>query len=223
MKNLFTYLIIFSLFSSCGKSAVVPQSEEPEAPIDGGVITYINLGIVIADENLNDRLDPKSPSYFGEEFAKGIEVLYFCDGNKLSFLDYYYAALEKAWSYIDNIENFSNLNKWDGGYYLDCTPIHLLRESSIGNVFLRYPGGTEDNIKVQIWKSSNVMTIEKVWINDELVYEMGFSKLDYFNPNYYPWMKPMPNEDNTGPLLDKDGNILGYIPVNGRGLVVLKK
>lgn len=42
------------------------------------------MQIVLTDPELNDLLNPESPSFLGEEYTKGILVMYLNAGKKLS-------------------------------------------------------------------------------------------------------------------------------------------
>jgi hypothetical protein len=223
MKYFVFFLMVIPLFCSC---------ENEGRAIDGlvGDVVSLQLNIVIVDELLNDRLNPESPAYFGEDYIQGIEILYLSNGKKLSFLEQYTHVGGGRLFFLDDVENHSpiippiramgeyQVNQGSrGNYFIDCTYAYPnLTKVNHLTTYIRYPDRSEDELMVQIWKSEKgtVISIGKLWINDDLVYEIGFSqaKEPYFNPKYFPWMKP---------TFDDKGNQIGEIPDFGGSLFVV--
>lgn len=58
------------------------ESEPQEGQIS--CVEDIVIQIVLTDPELNDRLNPGSPSFLGEEYTQGIEVMYRYKDQKLT-------------------------------------------------------------------------------------------------------------------------------------------
>lgn len=204
MKKLMVFLVFPALFFSCS-NVIDPVESEKEVSIESPVESCISLGVLVAivDEGYNDLLNPQLPKYLGDEYTNGIEVLYLVDGKKLSRLDYYHAVYDEIMGEIGFILNdFENIKTISppyryvpgygniqygtlGKYFINCTNFWR-DDKSIS--YIKYPNGKEDEIKVEIYKSGSLTTRGKVWVNDELAYDL-MSR--YYNPKYFPFMKPV--------------------------------
>jgi len=190
MKTKIIPLIMFALFYSCGSNL----NEVPEV---GGLILPASNSVVIVDAEFNDRLNPESPSYFGKEYIEGIEFFVLKDGKKLPYHNYPDRSIIRPplrWSEEYGYMNTDNTR----GYYF----MFLM-----GHCFIKYPDGSEDELRVQYKDLTTVATIlEKVWINDELAFESrrAMGEGFYYNPKYFPWMRPVLNDDGiqTGEMPD---------------------
>ena len=150
------------------------ESEPQEGQIS--CVEDIVIQIVLTDPELNDRLNPGSPSFLGEEYTQGIEVMspFVTEGNR-----------------------------------------------DIAYTYIQYPDGNEDEIKVQLYRTSSLLLMDQIWINGELVYSMhpkegSLSTKQYYNPEYYPFLVP---------TLDDDGKQIGDLvqPEGGTSIIVIKK
>lgn len=69
MRNIFLlYCVALAGLCAC-------ESEEKVYP-DGPGLNEVGMQIVLTDPELNDLLNPESPSFLGEEYTKGILVMY---------------------------------------------------------------------------------------------------------------------------------------------------
>ncbi|GEM_PF-125416 len=212
-----------------------------------GEVVSTRIKVVIADSELQDRLNPESPAYFGEEYANGIEVLYLYEGEKLTYYEYWKRCWEGLTSFPENYIGIqppyqeagsgpANKNTF-GYYFLYANPLSGISDDNLTYVYIRYPDGKEDEIKVLLYenKKGTVLLMGKIWINGELVYAMSdinayyremlpdsvdISDLedteDYYHPNYYPWLEP---------VLDDNGNPIGNAlqPQYGTDAIVITK
>ena len=216
----FFLLTLATLFYSCNKGEIIEDK----------AVCNLSLRIVICDETQNDRLSPESSAYFGDYYMKGIELLFLCDGKKCTFIDYYRFIGGGSWFWIDDVENhvyvsppFRQIGEYNidqltlGYYYIDCTSSAYIMEygQKVTYTYIKYPDGNEDEIKTQIYEAPGLMINEKIWINGELAYEMGAwgAKDFYYNPKYYPWMKP---------VYDDIGSQKGVMPEAGNMVVMIK-
>jgi len=224
MKNTVLFLMMMTFFCSCKKN---------ESNVNHDVVD-LTVKIVIVDESLKDRLNPDSPSYFGDEFANGIEVLYLCNGKKLPFSEYYKLIGGGSLFYIDDVENKKPISpplKWSEGYgyinqgtlgyyFIDCSSgmaaFVIEDNEKVTYTYIRYPDGKEDEIKVQYIDKETLLLTGKIWINGELAFERGEwgVKSFYYNPKNYPWLEP---------VLDDAGKQIGVSPKNGTKIVVITK
>lgn len=245
MKNIAIFGLFLFLLGSCD-SELAPSIDEEE-PISG-IVVDTRLFVALVDQELQDRLNPDSPAYFGETYAEGIKLMYLYNGKKLTILE--------AWphfsvgEYSDNFDeifppfretaDYGAISEGTYGYYfLNGTngPI-LSDEDLISYMYIHYPDGKEDEIKVQLFKSKNrnLTLLRKVWINGELAYAMSENVvlfrlgllpdtadrsdpdyfLDYYNPANFPFMEP---------VLDDDGNQIGNSvrPKYGTPLFFIRK
>ena len=198
-----------ALFYSCN----LINDEKPEF----GDVVSLGLCVCFLDGTFNDRLNPESPSYFGDEFINNTKIIYTADDSKSKYL----IPCTKS-CYLS--EGIKPPFRWvvddryqGGGYYTkeNSRGYYFLPCGGGGDIKIYYPDGSEDEIKVEIWESEDtrVMCIGKVWINDELVYEIGFFRVKehYYNPKYFPFMKP---------LFDDDGKQYGEAPDYGNFLTL---
>ena len=226
MKLFLNFLIITLFFCSCSKDK--DESGTNFVPLPP-------FSIAIVDSALNDRFNPESPSYFGEEYIKQIDVLSpNVNTNELVSLgkmDYL-----RTWLETDTHCPPELLDKIVGlvaptGYLFSSdyysiplfTPGCLVEDGQCyGYLFVRYPEGNEDELKFDIRTvegGGNNLYLFKIWVNGELAYEMGSSKMDgrydyrYFNPKYYPF---------TVPDYDKNGVFLGMLPKEAKLLFITK-
>jgi len=204
---------------SCDKGSELPEPEQeiPEL-IEGDIIETWNA-VIIVDSAYNDRLNPESPAYFGDEYAEGVKVFYLCYGKKLTFLEYYSYLGGGGWWYWEDVENIKTITApapfYGGiyGYYsINCTMyvwFGIEDDPIFTYAYIAYPDGNEDEIKVQIKIGRNYIIKDKIWINGELAYdnymrEFGWDiPLPYYNPKYYHWLEP---------VFDNDGNEIGVRP-----------
>ena len=141
MKTLTCFLIMASLLCSCNSFI-----DEPES----GDIISLGLFVCILDETFNDRLNPESSSYFGDEFINNTNIIYTADDSKSKYV----FPMNKSFSLSEEI---SPPLRWvvddryqDRGYYT--------KENSRGYYYFQcrkgvdtricYPNGSEDEIKV---------------------------------------------------------------------------
>ena len=230
MKKFVVYLMHLVLFFSCNKADI-------ESNVD--TVFPSRIKIIIVDEAYNDRLNPELQSYFGDDYTKGIEVLYLCDNKKVTFLEYYKYLGGGSWWFIDDVENhefishpvFKTTNDSVGlgtpwYFFIECSSDAMFEEAGqvVSYTYIRYPDGSEDEIKAQrkIWSSERTsndeiggggMSNDKIWINGELAYEFSMSDGHYYNPKFYPWMQP---------VFDNNHIQIGVMPIE-EGIVVLTK
>ena len=199
---------------------------DPDRVIEG---IHWNLGVslIIVDKELNDRLNPESSAYFGGKFTEGIKVLYLCNGRKLTHSQFYYHQYGVPYSFFHQGESHKTISPPSPNslnyYSINCSigngdgVVNIEDGCKVTYTYISYPDGSEDEIKVQIYQNErgNEILIDKLWINKELVYEIGFSgiKLHYYNPNYHPWMKP---------YFDDEGNQLGVLSIIPSYRVIIK-
>lgn len=244
MKKIMFLLMMLVTFGSC-------DMNELEASQEGLTGFYKNLRIQIAivDSGLNDRLNTESQSYLGETYTKDIEVLYAYKGQKLSLFELWPDLTNEEVSFPENYKtvekpyretaDYGDLSYNTHGYYfIPASPVLAEPEQEIAYVYIRYPDGSEDEIKVELFrnKKGTLLIMGKIWINDELVYAMSedwaLSLWDmlpdsadrsdpdfysnYYNLKYYPWLEP---------VLDDDGNQMGnrVQPKCGSDLIVIMK
>lgn len=248
MKNSVIFLMVATLLCSCSMDGfIVPQEEDIDDERVLGGSEPLNLGvhIVITNEKFDDRLNPKSPAYFGDDFFKGIEVLYLCDGEKLPYLQYFYKkGYNGGLFWRDNIENYNpvmpispkvltadykTLGPDNYNYYMiDCTSEWGYFEEdgkSVSYVYIRYPNGSEDEIKTMFYRGEK-SPHKYLWFNGELVFSYFNELIEnpvgiiydcyYFNPKFFPWMKPDLNDE---------GIQVGVVPAFGAiwNTIVVKK
>ena len=234
MKKLFFLITSIGLLCDCNMKH---QVDEMEIGMDGMEVNgYIS--IVITDNAFNDRLNIDSPSYFGQEYVEGIThpILYEGEGGKVR------VELDKTFSREPNppylwVSPYFPGRIWHDGddniyrrvvsppskstldyYYIMCDPIFGVIENGeqVEYNWICYPDGSEDEIKSTAYRVKGLITHDKIWINGELAYERGAwgVKDFYYNPKYYPWMKP---------VLDDKGNQIGEMPEGYRNVMVLVK
>jgi len=205
MKQQVIIFILSIFIFSCNKT---------DEPTDIKSINQLMVDIAIVDAELNDCLDPASPSYWGNEYTKGIEVKYLCNGRKCTFKEYcFFIGVGLG---MNNYDNYTFIDTppvgIDEKYTITCTSraFYSIGGKFFTTTYICYPDGGEDEIKVQILKYKHMTVIDKLWINDELVSDQGtwnpisgFTGDYYFNPKYYPWIKPR---------FDDQGNLYGMFP-----------
>jgi hypothetical protein len=204
--------LLLLLFASCGK-----QMEDEI----GGSISNLYLAVALVDQDFQDRLNPESPAYFGDEYVRGIKVLYPYKGKKITdpVLMAYAFKGQMDMSHYTSIYTTIRPPHNPLGYYFMVTAPSLFADDSY--VYIRYPDGSEDEVKVQIYERrgerSVVILIDKVWFNDELVCDLQEGGSDYYNPKYYPALKQ--------PILDDEGKQIGehVQPLYGTLIVVVKE
>ena len=204
------------------------ESEPQEGQIS--CVEDIVIQIVLTDPELNDRLNPGSPSLLGEEYTQGIEVMYRYKDQKLTLpllwpLQTHGGAILGEWSTIyppykdDEVYGMVNQNTM-GYYYIEASPFVTEGNRDIAYTYIQYPDGNEDEIKVQLYRTSSLLLMDQIWINGELVYSMhpkegSLSTKQYYNPEYYPFLVP---------TLDDDGKQIGDLvqPEGGTSIIVIR-
>ena len=205
------------------------ESEPQEGQIS--CVEDIVIQIVLTDPELNDRLNPGSPSFLGEEYTQGIEVMYRYKDQKLTLpqlwpLQTNGGAILGEWStiYPPYMED-NGYGKTDGNtkgyYYIEASPFVTEGNRDIAYTYIQYPDGNEDEIKVQLYRTPSLLLMDQIWINGELVSSMhpkegSLSTKQYYNPEYYPFLVP---------TLDDNGKQIGDLvqPENGTRIIVIKK
>ena len=174
MRNIY-FLCCVALASLCAC-----ESETKEEPVSD--FSDLVIQIVLTDPELNDRLNPGSPSFLGEEYTQGIEVLYRYKDQKLTLpqlwpLQTNGGAILGEWStiYPPYMED-NGYGKTDGNtkgyYYIEASPFVTEGNRDIAYTYIQYPDGNEDEIKVQLYRTSSLLLMDQIWINGELVYSM---------------------------------------------------
>ena len=213
MKNLAICLMIMALFCSCNKKS----AEEPNDAPSGVVMSFI-INIVIVDDEFQDRLNPESPSYFGEEYIQEIKLFTIDDG-KERMIGYHNQVISNRFNevipfiqepcrlYVDKDGVSHQIDNGTLGYY--CIPWSFAVSSNdedgkkYMSIIIRYPDENEDVIKLREYfvqgENGFVWSYDKLWINGELACERIQPEF-YYNTKYYPWLIP---------VLDDDGNQIG--------------
>ena len=213
MKTKIIFFIIIAFICSCNNEDNL-----------GSDVVYVRIRVMIVDEELNDRLNPESPSYLGDEYIQNISVGYrairedndnvliesfeqkqpvtYRNGTRQQYI-YFIWCSPYAIDYRDeDNEDYKDLG-WSVCKYPTYTDIY-------------YPDGSVDEIKSQFRYSSgdngSVLTISKIWVNDELAYEFGYTRErpPYYNPEYYPWLKPMYDTEGNFLYMSEDTCVEGY-------------
>jgi len=217
------------LFYSCDKKNELIEEEVDNKMFNSvGSILDICVFVTIVDNEYNDRLNPELPSYLGDDFVNGIEVLYPVNGERLKFLDYYRYYGGDSIFILDSIYMKTvqpPVRYWGGhcadrgmyGHYtIDCSNFFGGMPSNKQSLtYIRYPDGSEDEIKVEYWDELPAYCIaNKVWVNDEL----AFHQIDrYLNPKFFPRVKEVT-------VYDADGNeIKAVMPELGQRLLWIVK
>lgn len=222
MRNI--YLLCIALISLCACESEIKEH------LDGPGFREPQIQIVLTDPELNDLLNPESPSYLGEEYTKGIIVMYLNTGKKTlhKFTPQYTneGGIRKEWNTIyppyQDIQGYGRIKENTKGYYYIPLPFYKTDgDQNISCTYFMYPDGSEDEIKVQLYETSSLSLIDQMWINQELVYSMhpregSVSTKQYYNPEYYPFLVP---------ALDDNGKQIGDLvhPEDGMRIVVIKK
>jgi len=216
MKRFAIFLIIPALFLSCSKTINSAAAAEEEIFICGGRVVDLSVLVAIVDEEYNDLLNPQLPNYLGDEYTSGIEIFYLVNGKKISMLEYYRELYRgrgtEQFNYfgaLDNLKVISPPYRYAPGYgnvvigtlgkyFMNCTHDGLgvlgvsLSDPKVTHTYIRYPDGSDDEIKVEIYENSNgVSSLRikgKVWVNGELAFDL---KSRYYNPKYFPFLKPV--------------------------------
>jgi len=207
MKRLELYLIMYALFFSCAELNNSLPEEDAEEEVIHETVVDIRVLVAVVDEEYNDLLNPQSSVYLGDEYTSGIEVLYLVNGEKLTFLEYYYNSGGGYTYIIDNVENIKAISPpyryvegygetksgTLGYYFIDCTSVV---DPITTQTFIRYPDGSEDEIKVEIYRDGySLVLIENLWVNGELAYKLhtDSGSFNYYNPKYFPFLIPVPS------------------------------
>jgi hypothetical protein len=197
MKRIGIFGLSLLLFASCS----MEQTQEDDIDACECDVVNLVLQITLVDQNLQDRLNPESPAYFGDDYCRGIEVLRLYGDRKLPLSGEDYTTIQ-----IPGIPNYDGaMRRSSGGYYfMDISP-GAPAEDGFSHIYVQYPDGNEDEVKVQAYKneSGSLLLIDKVWFNDELVYDMrgrdGSPGPDYYNPAYYPFLVPVLDGEHVRP------------------------
>lgn len=222
MRNI--YLLCIALISLCACESDL--KDEPIYPD----LNEIGMQIVLTDPELNDLLNPESPSFLGEEYTKDITVMYLNAGKKTLYKSVSQYTNEggtmKEWNTIyppyNDVEGYGRVNKNTKGYYYLPFPFHKTEENQdVSYIYIQYPNGSEDELKAQMYIAHGIYLIDQMWINGELAYSMhpregSLSTKQYYNPEYYPFLVP---------TLDDNGKQIGDLlqPEGGTRIVVIKK
>ena len=199
MKNLAIYFIILALISSCKKDSGSSEHRE-------GTFYNVSIKALIVDQELHDRLNPESPSYFGDEYVQNISLLFLEpeSGRKLTFLESYFIVGGGGWFFIDNVDKIKPIESPDsrsfGYFFLPVSGYNYFQigDPSVGYTYIRYPDGSEDEIKFEVWQEKDRYENGKIWVNGELAYSIGCVKTlegYYFNPKFYPFSEPILNSE----------------------------
>ncbi|MDR3140818.1 MAG: hypothetical protein LBU37_03715 [Tannerellaceae bacterium] len=174
MKNLIIFGMMLLAGGSCSMDKDSPIDDHPDITED---IIDTRIKIAIVDSLLQDRLNPESPAYFGETYASGIEVLYLDNGKKRTFLERWYLI------YGEPHEEYRTINppyrstaEYEaidcgtlGYYFLDASSImYADAEEEPVYVYIQYPDGNEDGIKIQLYRNErgNICLMNKIRFND---------------------------------------------------------
>ena len=239
-------IISLALLFSCSINKTIeieeyqeePQVEQQtEKPLTG---SYGPIGIVIVDEDYNDRLNPESPSYWGDEFTKGIELFTMYKGQRLLYKhlfpllnseDYGGSvpgfAIEEYFAKYSTITSYNAFNKY---YVIFCgdgeKSLTEGGEIVVSN-WICYPDESEDKVEIE-WGDAHSINpyIAMIWINGELAFQRVYEdvileslstpeepfifKQAFYNPKYYPWMKPIltDNGEQIGIVAEGYGNFV---------------
>ena len=248
MKNAVIYLIMMALFCSC--NADRGESELQDINGQNTISLRFGVNIVIVDEELNDRLNPESPSYFGDDFTDGIEIFYLCDGKKLTLFGGAWSYLTKAvFPSSEEIASYKPITppvRWmerygyiDNGtlgfYFINCSSFAFFNEDDkdVTYTYIHYPDGSEDEIKVQlfIWNEGNKVNIDKLWINGELAYDADYKSViieSLSTPDQDFILKVAYYNPKYYPAMIMEpyvigGTYIGEKPKNGTDIVVITK
>lgn len=188
------------------------------------------MEIVLTDPELNDLLNPDSPSFLGEEYTNGILLMYLNAGKKTLYKSVPQYTNEggalKEWNTIrppyKDVEGYGRIPENTKGYYYIPYPFYQMEENQdVSYIYVQYPDGSEDEIKAQMYITNTVSLIDQLWINGELAYSMlpregSLSTKQYYNPEYYPFLVP---------TLDDNGKQIGDLvqPEGGTRIIVIKK
>jgi len=245
MKKFIPILFCLPLLFGCSKPQTfvsteekVQNEQEQEEFEDFPLNNWVHdtrLSIVFVDEEFNDRFNPNSLSYFGEEYINGIKR-FGCYGSK--------ERVAGKGILISTPNSFTL-----GYYFMPCdgvTRYFIEDEKDVTYYWICYPDGDEEEIKIAYLKvddeegHTRTLLIEKIWINGELAYSMSeytylvwrynglpdyieidysntdYYKLfqDYYNPKFYPWMRPE---------YDNNGILMRFVPEGARNVTVLVK
>ncbi|MDD2438009.1 MAG: hypothetical protein PHX50_17100 [Massilibacteroides sp.] len=174
---------------------------------------------------MQDRLNPESTVYYGEAYTNDIEVLFLYNGKRFT--------LSELWPYLYNgnailpeeylgvqapkreTADYGLIDQNTLGYYFLYVTPQYNTDDNLAFVYIRYPDGKEDEIKIEIFrnKEETVTLLDKIWVNNELIYSKSEN---FYNSDYYPWLEPV--------LDDNDKQIKNLVqPVNGTSVIALKK
>ena len=186
MKKFIFFLAIVMLCSSCSNSEQDNLGRFNDASA---------LFVLILDAEGNNRLDPQSPAFWGNEFIQGttLQVFGFVEGGVTITLAQFLAQINRTF------------------IPLGTGSVH----DHIGDIFsyIRYPDGSYDQIRTRTLllttTGGSTLIIYKIWVNGELAYhhagggkhELGFLTC-YFNPTFFPELVPV----------YYDGNQIGIAP-----------
>ena len=166
MRKTLFFLAIVVLCSSCN---IDDDSS--------GFVDAARLSIFILDTDGNNRLDPQSPAFWGDEFIQGmkLEVFGFVEGGTI------WAINDRRYPFIVLIT---------GSYRDDIGDIYS---------YIRYPDGSYDQIRTRsLYLSSRnggVVFTYKVWVNGELAFNANYRNQDiseigrwqhFFNLTFFP-------------------------------------
>lgn len=264
MKKSIAILIIVALFYSCNEESnepVIPEKPKPEVvepepePVEPGnendtSWVFIHHApqpeMVLVDSAFNDRLNPKSPGYWGDEYVKGIKVFSLYKGRRITpyeahqitglswyepgIFDTPVRSYEKPWRDKDGTIHMVRQNTL-GYYYISCITAWEEPFRYETYIYICYPNGSEDEIKILLYVTKDEYKIsynDKIWVNGELAYAMSENEklflsgelpdsVDIMNPdNFQNYYNP-----KYYPWLE---NFRDHVrPVNATDIVVIMK
>ena len=224
MKNFVIFLMAMAFLFSCQKNKVESLNDGTDS-----FFFDFNFNFVIVDEDFQDRLNPVSPAYYGEEYVEGIKLL---DAQKKEFDPYAHynsvrSVVEEEMTFIQPPYRWfpgpgpGYIYQGTHGYYFirySFPDTYTVPDDDGALIiqYIRYPDGDEDEIKVRVYRKPGVQTFDRIWINDELAFEgCKWNVNSYYNPKYFKWL---------GPVMDGYGKQIGdaAIPIHAFNLVLIK-
>ena len=192
----------------------------------------LDLYVLIVDSENNDRLNPASPGYLGEEYINGIKTLYLINGAKLTHSERYsfFMNSERRLN-IKNFENYTTvmppfteteycpLDNGTSGYYvinISSAEMYVENGDVFTSTYVVYPDGSEDEIiALYPWAEPGDPDYDKffwrskIWVNGVLAYESEVYY--YYNPDFFPswFMRPLiGSDDNENRMLPIAHNVI---------------
>jgi len=172
MKKLVFIFFATALLCSCTTNSKIEQEEQQ---IEKPLRLSGTFRIVIIDENDNDRLNPESPSYWGDDYVNGIKLFIMHKNKKLlykhlatRFVDEYHVNDSTIIPQAIHLSLTENLCY----YSISCDAGDINRNEDGGMItcsWISYPDGSEDEVRAEwIDRIPNEQYVNKIWINNEL-------------------------------------------------------